>query len=640
MMRISDKIVWIALFGLLCLPVFRLFSVSWQDILILLVLTLGLLYMSVKTTKDSFPSFSAYLPVLLAALFMFVIIQFDPATSAVHTLVQRNQSRWFFLFSSGLILMAGIAVLVRGVLQTKVLRSKKKKLRHSITLFDKIAILVCAGSIALSLISQSIFKIAPQGWRDYIGELKIIECLVLWFAITRTASNRGEFPPDASQSQRKVPPVLRWQLRIACLIFLIISIGGGVRTVLVYNSFRLGSALYQQDEFESAKRKYRQAQHLNRCLHIKPVQDGCTDKLAVIYLRQDSTAKAETLLNGIEGSGEDSGSISRRLGDVYFEAGKWAAARRAYRKGLRREKTREHLLNRIVWCYINLDDIHGLSRFVSSHEYPFHVNPTDAQSANLIGRYFLMNGINDNALRSFQKAKQFNPNNFENYFWIGQTLHILEQWSESLGFLKKAIEMKPDFGEAYHLLASAYEMMGQPNEAVAWYQTCIEHQPTHSNALIALEQYYVNKGMIHRAHEFQRREHVVYSSEMMGARHPFSTEKVLLRSNFKVAKMCRLIGGEVVFNIIAKATSHFQVQPDEIPNFDPSALMVVWLDDVVIGKTDVPLGEWTTHSFVIDVTTGIHNLIIEFTNDIHRPAEKMDRNLAIDRVIIQNERYE
>ena len=100
------------------------------------------------------------------------------------------------------------------------------------------------------------------------------------------------------------------------------------------------------------------------------------------------------------------------------------------------------------------------------------------------------------------------------------------------------------------------------------------------------------------------------------------------------------VKGEVAFNIIAKATSRFQMQPDKIPNFDPSAHMVVWLDDVLMGATYVPLGEWTTHSFAMNVTTGVHTLIIEFTNNIHRPAEKKDRNLTIDRVIIQNERYE
>ena len=219
-------------------------------------------------------------------------------------------------------------------------------------------------------------------------------------------------------------------------------------------------------------------------------------------------------------------------------------------------------------------------------------------------------------------------------------MHILERWSESIEFLKKAVELRPDFSEAYYLLGYAYEMLDQTDEAVTWYRTCIEQHPTHSNALIALEQLYSSMGQTQPAREVHDREHVLYASEMMGARHPFSTKEVYLWSNFQVSKRCRFLRGSVVFNIVAKATSYFQEQAGEVPDFDPSAHIVIRLNDVNIGEADVPIGEWTTHPFVTYVDSGLQNLTIAFTNDVYNAAEKKDRNLIIAVVGIRNKRFE
>ena len=412
MNRYVDKILWMALFGLLCLSLFRLFTLTWTELLRLLLLTLGLLSVSVKTRKDSFSSFSAYLPVLFAGLFMFVIIQFDPATSAIRILVPQNQSYLFFLSSSGLVLMAGVAALVRGTLRAKTQKAKKKKLRHSISLFDKIAILVCAGSIALSLVSQSIFKIAPRGWPAYIGEVKLIECLVIWFVVTRSTPVQRASPSDTSQSHQAVHPGFRWSMRIACLIFCIIIIGGTGQSVMVFNSVSRAHSLYEGDELEHAKRNYRRTQSLNRFLSIKAVQDKCTDRTAVIYLRQDSTAIAEHILAPMRENSDDSLATYRRIGDIYFEAGRWTEAMAHYNYSLRSMKIRELVLDNLVLCHVKLENMQGLSNLLSHRDYIIDLEPVDHQSALMIGRYYLLQERAEDALHHFHAAERFEPDWF------------------------------------------------------------------------------------------------------------------------------------------------------------------------------------------------------------------------------------
>ena len=81
MIRIIDRMVWVALLGLLCLPLGRLFSLSWAELLRLLILTLGLLYVLIRTEqgkriqsqeKAPFPT-PGLLAVLTAMVYVFII---------------------------------------------------------------------------------------------------------------------------------------------------------------------------------------------------------------------------------------------------------------------------------------------------------------------------------------------------------------------------------------------------------------------------------------------------------------------------------------------------------------------------------------------------------------------------------------
>jgi tetratricopeptide (TPR) repeat protein len=646
MMHYRYRISWIVFLGLACLPLTRLFSLAWPELLRLLILTLGLLYVLIRievaertSSVEKVPFLNtAILSIVLALMYIFIIFQFDPATSSLTERIPSVRGNWFFLSSTGLVLAAAGAALVQRLSRSKRRTSKKKRSKPDITSSDKIAIMICLGSVALSLISQSVFRIERGNWRTFIGAVKMIECLVLWFVVTRTASVLGHDIASAPVSRQRVHPLLRWHLRIVCLVFLIVVVAGGFQTGLVVNSYRRGHAFYERDELDKAKSKYRKAQHLNRFLRIKRIRDGCTDKLAVIYLQQDSTENAENILSALREGGDDSPSVFRRIGDIYFETEKWTEASTSYYLSLGSEKERERVFDNLAWCLVQLNNIQGLSRLVSSYEHDVSLVPSDYRSANVIGRYFLLNDVYEDALRSFQQSERFDPDNFESYFWIGQTLHILQRWPESIDYLEKVVQMKPDFGEAYYLIGSAHEMMDRSEEAVRWYEAAVEYHPAHSSALIALEQHYLDKGMVREAQEMRHREHIIFGSEMEGADHPFDKGEVWMWTNFRVSDRCRFLNGRITVYIIAKAASLFQIEADEIPDFDPSAHMVIRLDDVILGEADVPLGEWTTHPFEAYADSGQSTLTIAFTNDIYDPEQKMDRNLVIDKIIIHNER--
>jgi hypothetical protein len=134
----------------------------------------------------------------------------------------------------------------------------------------------------------------------------------------------------------------------------------------------------------------------------------------------------------------------------------------------------------------------------------------------------------------------------------------------------------------------------------------------------------------------QGREHRILAGDMEGAGEQRDRDEVYLWSNASLAAVCQLFPGEVKFDVVARGASPFQTRPDEIPGFDPTVHLVVWLDEERLGEADVPLGQWTTHSFAARASSWEHQLRLEFTNDFYQPEERKDRNLVLQKVIVHN----
>ena len=647
MMRLHTNILpWVALFGLSILPIFRLFTLTWPELLRLLFITAGMFYVyrRIREADRSSPSKGVppdrypVLSIFMALVTIFLIIQFDPFSSSFNNTPPKSRWNWFFVSSTGCILLASIFFLMQRIPSLAKKASQRRRSIRSTPFPDTIVVVGGVGAIALSLISKSIFNTEGGAWTTYLGEVKIGECLVLWFIVTRTVSNHLRPISDSSISRRSVRRLPGMLLKFISFIFMVIIMGGGVQSALAFYYFNLGHSFYGRDQLQVAKKTYRQAYRMSHLLHFTSLQDDCLRKLAVIYLREDSTAQAEKILDGFKARKDGFASTQKKMGDVYFETENWAEAKRYYMRFLRSKQRDERVVNNVAWSHIKLNDLQGLSNFVSRYDYEFHFDSVDCQSALVLGTYSVTRGQYEEALRHFQKAEEFDPYRIEVQYWLGLTLLRLSRWEESVERLKKVVKRKPNLGRAHYLLAFGLEMMGQTEEAMRGYEKVIEMQPTHSNALIALELLLRKKNILDRAQDLHHREHVIYASEMEGVAHPFRIGEVSMKTNFALSKMVRLLGGKTVFRVIAKGTSKFQKQPDEVPNFDPSAHMVVRLDEVTLGEADVPLGEWTAFSFEAYADSGQHGFMIEFTNDIHKPAQKKDRNLVIDRVVIQSER--
>jgi len=93
--RPYHKIIYTCLLLLAILPIFNAFNLTWKELLRLFIITLGLVYLYVRYLRTAKPQPQGVEgkgnleprtlnlePLLLSIVYIFLITQFDPATSA------------------------------------------------------------------------------------------------------------------------------------------------------------------------------------------------------------------------------------------------------------------------------------------------------------------------------------------------------------------------------------------------------------------------------------------------------------------------------------------------------------------------------------------------------------------------------
>ncbi|HAX78234.1 MAG TPA: hypothetical protein DCY88_21045, partial [Cyanobacteria bacterium UBA11372] len=86
------------------------------------------------------------------------------------------------------------------------------------------------------------------------------------------------------------------------------------------------------------------------------------------------------------------------------------------------------------------------------------------------------------AIASYQKALQLQPNRFEAYNNLGNIYHKQGKWGEAIACYQKAIELRPNLAQLHYNLGIVREESGELEEAIACYQRAIQLQPNYAEA--------------------------------------------------------------------------------------------------------------------------------------------------------------
>ena len=484
--NVVNRIPWMALVGLAILPVFRIVNLTWLEVFRLLFITLGLFLLYRKLKKDtdesqserSSPFIEKHVPKVLALVYLFILIQFDPATSAFHDLFDRSRINWFFCISSGLVCLAGLPIARQGLRRNRKRGAKGKRSTLNLTTSDKIVSIAGAAAILLSFFSKLVLGTEGTKWADSLWYVKVGECCIPWFLITRYVSPSSAQGAASEVSVRTQPRVATLLMKPVCVTFTIVILGGIGRSALAVYHFNKGNWYFSRSEIEGAKKRYKQVFKMNRTLGYESLQNKGLQKLASAYLKSDSIAQAEHIIENMGGQ-----DALKKIGNIYFDAEEWREARLHYQRFVQSGESDPQIFDKLALCHIKLKDVYELSRFVSEHNYKFRIDFDDSESLIVLGRYYLGEGQYDAAIQVFEKVKE---SILWREYYLGRAFQGLNQYAKAEEYFRKAIEIEPGFADAYYRLGTCVENEGALDTAREFYEKTIDLLPNHLDGLRAL----------------------------------------------------------------------------------------------------------------------------------------------------------
>ena len=125
--------------------------------------------------------------------------------------------------------------------------------------------------------------------------------------------------------------------------------------------------------------------------------------------------------------------------------------------------------------------------------------PTFAMSRNNLGKWYLDNKMQQQAVALFKKAVELDPSYSFALVNLGNAYLQMNQYDDAIAAFRKAMSTSPRFADAYYNLGNAYREMARLEEAVKQWEITLALKPEHSEANNNLGNVYLLQGDYRKA---------------------------------------------------------------------------------------------------------------------------------------------
>ena len=474
----SARFVTLCLGSLALLSLGGAWQLSWTEYVRLALIGGGLVWMYLTIRRGGAghagpaPVVERYFPHILAAAFIFLITQFDPATSRVGLTYPRDPFNWYFWISS---LLAGLAF---GATAVSAFRGRAPGW-GCLDAVDKLVLTVCVGTVLLSAAVGLVFDQAVESSAvRWGGGLKVAAYLMLWFATTRSLRPAGADPP----SVRSAAQVL---LAVVLLVFAGVGVVGLYRTTTTWFTYSKGQALFKAEEYSDALSHYQRARRANRTLDLAWIRRGCWSALLALYRQRGDQGGVEEVVAEVA-TYYDRGHDCGFVGDMYYEAGLWEQAIPSYKEALRGGYSDQKTIDKLAFCYLRTNNRTALVELVKGFKYIPGLPATTYDEHMLLGESSFSLGALDRAFSRFERAAALSPDHDLAPFKMGQVRLAQGDPRAAMGHFRRAVQLNAGFAEAHYQLGVCYERLEQTRQAYQAYRAALEVVPGHLKALQAL----------------------------------------------------------------------------------------------------------------------------------------------------------
>ena len=487
-----SKIIYICLFLLAVLPLGSAFNLTWKELARLFVITLGLLYLYVRYFRTASPQTqgaegpgnlepnkprtSNFQPLLLSVVYIFIITQFDPATSAVNSIIPQSTLNWFFIASSALIFVAFGAFLLRrfgvvgrGNLEPRTLNFEPDKPRTSnleqkapFSFLDKF-VLVAGSIIIVSLAITKMFilrevEIGSSLW----SVLKIIELMMLYFVVVKITGRKYRKSIERTDSQKTVFNVQKIFVVAISTFALVLAIGVYKNTKAII-SYARGAKLIETGNTERGVKLLRSIGPTD--LYFDKSQLSLKKALPVLHSKKHQFGLAYEEIKYLSNSDRD--SVVSALSDC--EASYLMGIFHFY--GLQFEKAIPFLSKALTYYP---KDLRLLFKLAKAYEYSNNI---------------------DLALSQIRKIKDIDPENITALYYEGYYNYVKGNVDATKEIFSKGIESAKDEGGGEFYKGMLYYLEKKIDASIASFERSEELGFKKDYLFLNLGKFYSEKEM-------------------------------------------------------------------------------------------------------------------------------------------------
>lgn len=246
-----------------------------------------------------------------------------------------------------------------------------------------------------------------------------------------------------------------------------------------------GLLLENKDKLVEAEADFR------RALELQPGLVNARQHLGLVLLREGKGTEALQEIQTAATQDRSSSEIQTNLADIYRLGGDYNKAVSIYTEALRLKATNQDALYGRALAFYNLTrydaGIADADRLVT-------LNPKYPGALVLDGKYQTQTGRLDEALKSFEQARQLNPNDAEVYTGLGVIYMQRSQPDLAFNSFNQAVQLDPNEIDAHFWLGALYNGQSQRDKAIAEYEKTVQLKPDWALAWRYLGDQYAAKG--------------------------------------------------------------------------------------------------------------------------------------------------
>jgi tetratricopeptide (TPR) repeat protein len=187
------------------------------------------------------------------------------------------------------------------------------------------------------------------------------------------------------------------------------------------------------------------------------------------------------------------------LGLIYAERGMYDKALALYEQVLAYDPNQ----HKVEQVYANMADVYiGKQMFdqaIDSYQKALEINPEYENAYLGLGRVSIELGQYDKAARIYQLALELNPQSAAIYNQLGNLSFVQGNYDEALAHYQKAIKLNQFYIAAYNGLGLSYTGKGEIDNALSIYQQALRIDPDATVVRNSLGSLYMNQGEIEEA---------------------------------------------------------------------------------------------------------------------------------------------